>query len=80
MPVLTIFSYFFSIPDIGKSVTWLPVSKDPSDPLRFIKITQNQTFEAKEVSDHGNYAFWSSFPLNEFYKTNMLTDINHTEL
>lgn len=68
------------MPDIGNTTTWLPVSKNPTDPLRFIKITQNQTFEPKEQSNHGNYSFWSSLPLTEFYETNSAQDITHAEL
>jgi len=70
---------FFRAPDIGNSKIWLPVSKNPVDPFRFIKITQQQTFEAREQSNHRNYEFWSSLPLTEFYEVNMLEDIK-TEL
>lgn len=62
-------------------MTWQPVSKNPADPLRFLKITQNQTFKVEENSNHGNYVFWKSLPLTEFYNTyNISSDINHTEL
>jgi len=58
---------------------WLPVSKNPADSFRFIKITQQQTFEAREQSNHRNYEFWSSLPLKEFYGDNVSEDIK-TEL
>ncbi|KAL4132765.1 hypothetical protein QTP88_009866 [Uroleucon formosanum] len=48
---------FYIAPGIGNSEIWLPVSKNLSDPFRFVKITQQQTFEAKEQSNHRNYAF-----------------------
>lgn len=70
----------FSVPNIGKSVTWLPVSKNPEHPLRFIKINQDQTFEPIEQINHRNYAFWSNLPLTEFNEDNILEPINHTEL
>lgn len=57
------------VPDIGSSVVWSPVSKNPSDPLKLIKITQNQTFEQQEYSNPGNYNFWSTLPLTEFPAT-----------
>ncbi|CAI6374089.1 unnamed protein product [Macrosiphum euphorbiae] len=66
-------------PDIGNSEIWLPVSKNPVDPFRFIKITQQQTFEARAQSNHRNYAFWSSLPLTEFDDVNVPEDIK-TEL
>ncbi|XP_022167437.1 esterase E4-like [Myzus persicae] len=69
----------FGVPAIGNSEIWLPVSKNPADPLRFTKITQQQTFEAREQSNHGNYAFWSSLPLTEFFEFNVPEDIK-TEL
>ncbi|XP_060868814.1 esterase E4-like [Metopolophium dirhodum] len=59
-------------PDIGNSEIWLPVSKNPADPFRFVKITQQQTFESREQSNHRNYTFWSSLPLTEFYEVNIL--------
>lgn len=71
----------FRVPNIGSSNNWLPVSKNPTDPFRYIKITQNQIFEPREDSNHGNYAFWSSLPLTEYFsKINVSKDINHTEL
>lgn len=70
---------FFREPDIGNSEIWLPVSKKPVDPFRFIKITQQQTFEAKEQLNHRNYEFWSSLPLTEFHEVNIPEDIK-TEL
>ncbi|CAH1711822.1 esterase E4-like isoform X1 [Aphis gossypii] len=64
------------VPNIGNnSEIWLPVSKNPTDPFRFIQITQQQTFEAKEQSNHGNYAFWSNLPLTEFSEVNVPEDI-----
>ncbi|XP_003247261.1 esterase E4 isoform X1 [Acyrthosiphon pisum] len=54
------------VPDVGSSVVWSPVSKNPSDPLKLIKITQNQTFEQQEYSNPGNHNFWSTLPLTEF--------------
>jgi len=68
------------IPVIDNTKTWLPVSKNPKDPFRYIKITQHQTFEPKEDLNHGNYEFWSSLPLNEFYETNIPKNIKHSEL
>jgi len=68
------------VPYIGYSETWLPVSKNNADPFRYLKITQNQTFELKEDSNYGNYEFWSSLPLNEFYETNIPENNNHIEL
>lgn len=70
----------FRIPDIGSSAVWSPVSKNPADPLKLIKITQNQTFEPQEQSDPGNHAFWSSLPLTEFTVFNSAENIKHTEL
>ncbi|XP_026808622.1 esterase E4-like [Rhopalosiphum maidis] len=67
------------VPDIGNSKIWLPVSKNPTDPFRFIKITQQQTFEIEERSNHGNYAFWSSLPLTEFNEVNV-PEVIKTEL
>ncbi|CAI6350717.1 unnamed protein product [Macrosiphum euphorbiae] len=67
------------VPDIGNSEIWSPVSKNPADPLRFIKITQQQTFEAREHSNHGNFEFWSRLPLTEFYNINVPEDVK-TEL
>ncbi|VVC27653.1 Hypothetical protein CINCED_3A014226 [Cinara cedri] len=68
------------IPDIGNSVVWSPLSKNPADPLNLIKITQNQTFEPQEQSDPGNHTFWSTMPLTEFSYTNIWKNIDHTEL
>lgn len=70
----------FRIPDIGNSAVWSPVSKNPIDPLKLIKITQNQTFEPKEQPDPGNHTFWSTLPLTEFSAANLLKNIDHTEL
>lgn len=67
------------VPDTENSEIWLPVSKNLADPFRFTKITQQQTFEAREQSNHGNYEFWSSLPLNEFFEFNVAVDIK-TEL
>ncbi|XP_022159928.1 esterase E4-like [Myzus persicae] len=67
------------VPDTENSEIWLPVSKNQADPFRFNKITQQQTFEAREKSNHGNYEFWSSLPLNEFFEFNVPEDIK-TEL
>uniref|UniRef100_A0A2S2QZ43 Carboxylic ester hydrolase n=1 Tax=Sipha flava TaxID=143950 RepID=A0A2S2QZ43_9HEMI len=67
-------------PYIGDKVNWLPVSKNFRDPLRYIKITQNQTFEVKEQQNHGNLLFWNSLPLNEFDLINMKEDRRHIEL
>lgn len=53
-------------PNIGNKVNWLPVSKNFRDPLRYIKITQNQTFEVKEQQNYRNLLFWNSLPLIEF--------------
>lgn len=72
---------FYRVPNIESTVTWLPVSQNPTDPFRYLKITQNQTFEVEEHSNHGNYNFWKSLPLTEFYNTENVSDnINHTEL
>lgn len=70
----------FRAPDIGKSATWLPVSNNTADPFKYIKIVDNQIFEPREEPDHGNYEFWSSLPLTEYYGTSMRADIKHTEL
>lgn len=75
-----IYYNYFRVPDIGNTSTWLPVSKSTADPLRYIKITQDQIFEPREQLDHGNYEFWSSLPLTEFYSINMSEEINHIEL
>lgn len=64
---------------MGDSEMWLPVSKNPADPFRFIKITQQQTFELREKLNHRNYAFWSSLPLTEFYDVDVPKDLK-TEL
>jgi len=57
------------------------VSKNPSDPLKLIKITQNQTFEPQEYTNPGNYKFWSTLPLTEFpAAVNPSETINHNEL
>lgn len=72
--------YCFRIPDIGNSTVWSPVSKNADDPLKLIKITQNQTFEPQELSDPGNYTFWSTLPLTEFSAFNLAENIKHTEL
>ncbi|XP_025192338.1 esterase E4-like isoform X2 [Melanaphis sacchari] len=66
-------------PDIGSSKIWLPVSKNPTDPFRFIRITQQQTFEVEEQSNHRNYAFWSNLPLTEFNEVNV-PEVIKTEL
>lgn len=62
------------MPDTDNSSIWLPVSKRSTDTFRYIKITQNQTVEPREDSNHGNYAFWSSLPLTEFYETNKIPE------
>ncbi|CAI6376484.1 unnamed protein product [Macrosiphum euphorbiae] len=67
------------VPDIRNSEIWSPVSKNPADPLRYIKITQQQTFEAREHSNHGNFEFWSRLPLTEFFNINVPDDVK-TEL
>lgn len=64
----------FRAPHIGKKEIWMPVSKNPKDPLRFVKITQEQTFEPTEQLNHGNYLFWKSLPLTEFYENETNTD------
>jgi len=71
--------YFYSAPDIGNSKIWSPVSKNPADPFRFIKINQQQTFEAREHSNYRNYEFWSRLPLKEFYNRNVPENVK-TEL
>jgi len=71
--------HYFRVPDIGNPEIWLPVSKYPSDPFRFIQITQQQTFEAKEQLNHRNYAFWSNLPLTEFSEVNV-PEVLKTEL
>ncbi|XP_025194118.1 esterase E4-like [Melanaphis sacchari] len=68
------------IPDVGNSTIWSPVSKNPSDPLKLIKITQNQTLEPQEYSNPGNHTFWSTLPLTEFQGVNLPEKISHTEL
>lgn len=71
--IISIQQFFFLLfraLSIGNLEVWLPVSKNPADPFRFTKITQQQTFEAREQSNHRNYAFWSSLPLTEFYEVN----------
>ncbi|XP_029347509.1 esterase E4 [Acyrthosiphon pisum] len=55
------------VPDVGSSAVWSPVSKNPSDPLKLIKITQNQTFEQQEYSNPGNHNFWSTLPITEYH-------------
>ncbi|CAI6344725.1 unnamed protein product [Macrosiphum euphorbiae] len=71
--IVNIWSTFIQngVPDIGNSEIWSPVSKNPADPLRYIKITQQQTFEAREHSNHGNFEFWSRLPLTEYYNINV---------
>ncbi|VVC27649.1 Hypothetical protein CINCED_3A001615 [Cinara cedri] len=68
------------IPELGNSTVWTPVSKNLADPLKLIKITQNQTFELQEQSDPGNHTFWSTLPLTEFSVTSLSENLNHTEL
>lgn len=75
-----IYCILFRVPDIGSSATWPPVSNNPADPLKYIKIMDDQIFEPREESDHGNYKFWSSLPLTEFYGPSTPEDIKHTEL
>lgn len=72
----------FRIPDLGNNSTvWSPVSKNPTDPLRLVKITQGQTVESLELSDPGNHTFWATLPLTEFFTTvNLPTDVNRVEL
>ncbi|XP_050548741.1 esterase E4-like [Daktulosphaira vitifoliae] len=53
-------------PNINNTTSWLPVSKNPADPLKLVKITQNQTFEPMELPNLGNSAFWRSLPLSDF--------------
>ncbi|KAF0769982.1 esterase E4-like [Aphis craccivora] len=68
------------VPDIGNSTVWSPVSKNPTDPLKLIKITQNQTLEPQEYLNPGNHTFWSTLPLTEFPGVNLPENIKHTEL
>lgn len=74
--------YCFSVPDLGGSTVWSPVSKNLADPLRLIKITQAQTFDPQEVSDPGNHTFWSTLPLTEFPATvgSSENSVNRVEL
>jgi carboxylesterase type B len=67
-------------PDVSNSTIWSPVSKNPTDPLKLIKITQNQTFEPQEQSDPGNHTFWSTLPLTEFSAANLLKTTSRIEL
>ncbi|XP_025411215.1 esterase E4-like [Sipha flava] len=69
------------VPDLGSSVVWSPVSKNPDDPLKLIKITQAQTFEPQELADPGNHTFWSTLPLTEFTADGLLGNrVNRVEL
>ncbi|KAE9536014.1 hypothetical protein AGLY_007915 [Aphis glycines] len=68
------------VPDVGNSTVWSPVSKNPTDPLKLIKITQNQTLEPQEYLNPGNHIFWSTLPLTEFPGVNLPENIKHTEL
>lgn len=72
--------YCFRTPDVGSPTVWSPVSKNADDPLKLMKITQNQTFEPQEQSNPGNYTFWSTLGLTEFSAFNSEENIKHTEL
>lgn len=78
---LHVFTLCFRVPEVGNSAVWSPVSKNPSDPLKLIKITQNQTVEQQEYPNPGNYDFWSTLPLTEFpAAVNPSETITHNEL
>lgn len=70
----------FRTPDVGSTTVWSPVSKNADDPLKLIKITQNQSFELQELSDPGNHTFWSTLGLTEFSAINSEESVKHTEL